>query len=172
MKKIISNFGDDCEISFPATIIDCGTLGHFDSSEEACWKLCKKYLEFFGIKRINSEVSFDIAKGIQDYILRNLWFSGVRFYFGEDDLNEEKYLYIIKNLDNEDFVAKNNIKVFRLLDEAFYQILPPWIAVSDISEYVDSDAMLKVLFEKHYNEFIFKDGNIYYGNFTEIKEEN
>ena len=50
VKKNISVFGDDCEIEIPNEVIDCTSLTYFDELEEQCWKLCKKYLKYFGIK--------------------------------------------------------------------------------------------------------------------------
>ena len=54
--------------------------------EESCWDLVKSYCEYFGLKLINEDddedaISFDIAKGIQEHILKVLQNAGVRFTF-------------------------------------------------------------------------------------------
>lgn len=80
------DFGDGCQIKLPEKPVDCSRLGYFDELEEECWRLVKQYCATFGIEMQPQEdgeapISFDIAKGIQDYILEQLQEAGVRFNF-------------------------------------------------------------------------------------------
>ena len=73
MSKYV-NFGHACQIKLPEKPINCSRLGYFDELEEECWHLVKQYCATFGIELMPQEdgeapISFDIAKGIQDYIL-------------------------------------------------------------------------------------------------------
>ena len=79
-------FGDEHEINIPKEPIDCSHLGFFDEMEESCWDLFKSYCEYFGLKLINEDddedaISFDIAKGIQEVILKVLQNAGIKFKF-------------------------------------------------------------------------------------------
>lgn len=85
-EKMTAPFGDNCEIVLPEGEIDCSRLGYFDNLEYDCWDLIKKYAEYFGIeiKYANddeSDISFNVAKEIQDLIIE--WFKGasVKFKF-------------------------------------------------------------------------------------------
>ena len=87
------NFGDGCKIKLPEKPVDCSWLGYFDELEEECWHLVKQYCATFGIELQPQEdgeapISFDIAKGIQDYILEQLQESGVRFNFEAQEADE------------------------------------------------------------------------------------
>ena len=77
-------FGDECEIQIPESPIDCSRLGFFDELEYDCWDLIKKYCERLGIEIKSGDISFDIAKGIQDHIIGQFQRAGVVFSFGED----------------------------------------------------------------------------------------
>ena len=83
-KKTVVQFGDECEISIPSTPIDCTKLGYFDELEYDCWDLVKKYCDKFGIEMKSGEISFDIAKGIQDHIIEQFQNAGVEFNFNND----------------------------------------------------------------------------------------
>ena len=61
--------------------IDCSKLGYFDELEYDCWDLVKKYCERLGIKIESGDISFDIAKGIQDHIIEQFQEAGVNFNF-------------------------------------------------------------------------------------------
>lgn len=80
-------FGDECLISFPNEPVDCSRLGYFDELEYDCWDLVKKYCGYFGIKIESGDISFDIAKGIQDHIIEQFQEAGVQFKF--EDIAEE-----------------------------------------------------------------------------------
>lgn len=80
-------FGDDCKIIIPKEPIDCSTLGYFDELEYDCWDLVKKYCDKLGIKIESRDISFDIAKGIQDHIIEQFEGAGVQFKF--TDLDED-----------------------------------------------------------------------------------
>ena len=82
-RKIV-RFGDECEISIPAEPIKCSKLGYFDELEYDCWDLVKKYCEKFGIEIESGDISFDIAKGVQDHILEKFMEAGVKFEFNDD----------------------------------------------------------------------------------------
>lgn len=73
-------FGDECKIILPEEPIDCSRLGYFDELECECWELIKSYCNQFGIK-IEGEISFDLAKEIQDCIIRQFETAGVKFVF-------------------------------------------------------------------------------------------
>ena len=78
--------GDEHEVKIPEKPIDCSQLEYFDELEESCWTLFKSYCEYFGLKLINEDddedaISFDIAKGIQEHILKVLQNAGVKFTF-------------------------------------------------------------------------------------------
>ena len=80
-------FGDECLISFPNEPVDCSRLGYFDELEYDCWDLVKKYCGYLGIKIESGDISFDIAKGIQDHIIEQFQEAGVQFKF--EDIAEE-----------------------------------------------------------------------------------
>ena len=82
-RKIV-RFGDECEISIPAEPIKCSKLGYFDELEYDCWDLVKKYCGTFGIEIESGDISFDIAKGVQDHILEKFMEAGVKFEFNDD----------------------------------------------------------------------------------------
>ena len=78
--------GDEHEVMIPKEPIDCSQLECFDELEESCWDLFKSYCEYFGLKLINEDddedaISFDIAKGIQEFILKVLQNAGIKFKF-------------------------------------------------------------------------------------------
>ena len=78
--------GDEHEVMIPKEPIDCSQLECFDELEESCWDLFKTYCEYFGLKLINEDddedaISFDIAKGIQEFILKVLQNAGIKFKF-------------------------------------------------------------------------------------------
>lgn len=81
-RKIVE-FGDDCEISIPTTPIDCSRLGYFDDLEYECWHLVEKYCEQFGIHVESGDISFYVAKDIQDLILKHFESCGVKFKYTE-----------------------------------------------------------------------------------------
>ena len=81
MKRQVVQFGDECTISIPKEPIDCSKLGYFDELEYDCWDLVKKYCERLGIKIESGDISFDIAKGIQDHIIEQFQEAGVNFNF-------------------------------------------------------------------------------------------
>lgn len=83
-KRKIVDFGDECKISVPAEPVDCSKLGYFDELEYECWDLVKKYCEKFGIEIKSGDISFDIAKGIQDHIIEQFQNAGVEFNFNND----------------------------------------------------------------------------------------
>lgn len=92
-KEEYVNFGDGCQIKFPEKSINCLRLGYFDELEEECWRLVKQYCATFGIELMPQEdgeapISFDIAKGIQDYVLEQLQVAGVRFNFEAQETDE------------------------------------------------------------------------------------
>lgn len=78
--------GDEHEIRPSKEPVDCSRLGYFDEMEESCWDLFKSYCELLGVELIPDDddedaISFDIAKGIQDYILDILQNAGVKLKF-------------------------------------------------------------------------------------------
>ena len=83
-KRKIVDFGDECKISVPAEPVDCSKLGYFDELEYDCWDLVKKYCEKFGIEIKSGDISFDIAKGIQDHIIDQFQNAGVEFNFNNE----------------------------------------------------------------------------------------
>ena len=92
-KEEYVNFGDGCQIKLPEKPINCSHLGYFDELEEECWHLVKQYCATFGIEMQPQEdgdapISFDIAKGIQDYILEQFEDAGVRFNFEAQETDE------------------------------------------------------------------------------------
>ena len=92
-KEEYVNFGDGCQIKLPEKPINCSRLGYFDELEEECWHLVKQYCATFGIEFMPQEdgeapISFDIAKGIQDYILEQFEDAGVRFNFEAQETDE------------------------------------------------------------------------------------
>ena len=94
-KEEYVDFGDGCKIKLPDKPVDCSRLGYFDELEEECWRLVKQYCATFGIELLPQEdggapISFDIAKGIQDYILEQLQEAGVRFNFEAQEPGEEE----------------------------------------------------------------------------------
>ena len=83
-KRQVVDFGDECKISVPAEPIDCSELGYFDELEYDCWDLVKKYCEKFDIEIKSGDISFDIAKGVQDNIIEKFMEAGVKFDFNND----------------------------------------------------------------------------------------
>lgn len=78
----------------PDKPVDCSRLGYFDKLEYDCWHLVESYCKKFGIKLLPQEeeeavISFDIAKGIQDYIIGQLQEAGVQFRFEAQETGEE-----------------------------------------------------------------------------------
>lgn len=82
-RKVV-RFGDECQISIPTEPIKCSKLGYFDELEYDCWDLVKKYCEKFGIEIKSGDISFDIAKGVQDNIIEKFMEAGVKFDFNSD----------------------------------------------------------------------------------------
>ena len=82
-RKVVE-FGDECVISIPAKPIDCSKLGYFDELEYDCWDLVKKYCDRLGIEIKSGDISFDIAKGIQDHVIEQFQNAGVEFNFNND----------------------------------------------------------------------------------------
>lgn len=82
-RKVV-RFGDECQISIPTEPIKCSKLGYFDELEYGCWDLVKKYCEKFGIEIKSGDISFDIAKGVQDNIIEKFMEAGVKFEFNDD----------------------------------------------------------------------------------------
>lgn len=82
-RKVV-RFGDECQISIPTEPIKCSKLGYFDELEYDCWDLVKKYCEKFGIEIKSGDISFDIAKGVQDNIIEKFMEAGVKFEFNDD----------------------------------------------------------------------------------------
>ena len=83
-------FGDNCMIVLPDERIDCAELGYFDELEYECWELIEKYANKFGIKIISEDSrdirnSFDISKGVQDWILNRFEEAGVKFRYSYDE---------------------------------------------------------------------------------------
>lgn len=93
-KEEYVNFGDGCQIKLPEKPVNCSRLGYFDELEDECWNLVKQYCAMFGIEMRPDEdgeeapISFDIAKGIQDYILEQFEAAGVRFNFETQETDE------------------------------------------------------------------------------------
>lgn len=92
-KEEYVDFGDGCQIKLPEKPINCSRLGYFDELEEECWRLVKQYCATFGIELMPQEdgeapISFDIAKGIQDYILEQFEDAGVRFNFEAQETDD------------------------------------------------------------------------------------
>ena len=92
-KEEYVDFGDGCQIKLPEKPVNCSSLGYFDELEEECWRLVKQYCATFGIELLPQEdgeapISFDIAKGIQDYILEQFEEAGVRFNFEAQETDE------------------------------------------------------------------------------------
>lgn len=89
-----ADFGDGCKILLPDKPVDCSRLGYFDELEYDCWHLVESYCKELGIKLLPQEeeeavISFDIAKGIQDYIIGQLQEAGVQFRFETQETGEE-----------------------------------------------------------------------------------
>lgn len=82
---IFTHFGDNCLIEKKNTPIDVSALGFFDSLEFDCWLLIKKYADAFGIKITgfesddDNDVSWDLAKEVQETILNIFEDSGIKF---------------------------------------------------------------------------------------------
>lgn len=86
-------FGDDCKLILPDEPVDCSNLGYFDELEYDCWELVEKYAKHMGIEICSNEprdsrISFDIAKGIQDYILDRFTEAGVEIRYTPAELKE------------------------------------------------------------------------------------
>lgn len=73
-------FGDESTILIPEEPVDVSSLGCFDDMEYECWNLILKYAERFGVQ-ITSDISFDLAKEVQDAILHMFEESGVEFKY-------------------------------------------------------------------------------------------
>ena len=78
--KIIP-LGDGCNINILDQPIDCSKIGYFDELEYDCWELVKTYCGYLGLEIVSGDISFDIAKGIQDHIIEQLQNAGVQFKF-------------------------------------------------------------------------------------------
>lgn len=77
-------FGDGCKISIPEQPIDCSKIVCFDELEYDCWELVKTYCGYLGIAIVSGEISFDIAKSIQDHIIEQFQKAGVQFKLNKD----------------------------------------------------------------------------------------
>ena len=95
LKKTV-RFGDEHSIELPEEPIDCSKLGYFDELEEDCWNLVKQYAGLFGLEIIPDDpdeenaISFDVAKGLQDYIIEQFENAGVTFDFdGQKETEDE-----------------------------------------------------------------------------------
>lgn len=84
-ERQVVQFGDECTISIPNKTIDCSKLGYFDELEYDCWDLVKKYCDKLGIRIESGDISFDIAKGIQDHIIEQFGEAGANFKFKDID---------------------------------------------------------------------------------------
>lgn len=88
--KRIIRFGDEHSIEVPNEPIDCSDYRYFDDLEYDCWDLVKKYCGAFGIKLIpddeeeESSISFDVAKDIQDHVIKLFEEVGLEFKFTPD----------------------------------------------------------------------------------------
>lgn len=83
-------FADDCDIVVPNKAIDCSKLGFFDEIEYDCWHLVEKYAALLGIKLIQNPlddepISYDVAKLVQDCILKQFESAGIQFKFDEEE---------------------------------------------------------------------------------------
>ena len=76
-------FGDGCKISIPEQPINCSNIGYFDELEYDCWELIKTYCGYLGIEIVSGDISFDIAKGIQDHIIEQFQKAGVQLIFNK-----------------------------------------------------------------------------------------
>lgn len=79
-------FGDEHSIKLPDEPIDCTPCTYFDELENDCWELVKKYSSAFGIVLVSDSgddeaISFDVAKGVQEYIIKLFEEIGVEFKF-------------------------------------------------------------------------------------------
>lgn len=86
--KDIVEFGDSARIAVPKTPIDCSSMTFFDELEYDCWHLVEKYCKAFGIDVLpdrngDTDISFDIAKSIQEHIIEDLKGVGVQFQFDQ-----------------------------------------------------------------------------------------
>lgn len=77
-------FGDGCNISIPEQPIDCSKIGYFDELEYDCWELIKTYCGYLGIEIVSGDISFDIAKGIQDHIIQQFQKAGLKLIFNQN----------------------------------------------------------------------------------------
>lgn len=90
-KMCLSQFGDNCLIRYPAEPIDCSQLDCFDELEKDCWELVRKYCDHFGFEILSRDdndknpISFDVAKGIQELILKEFKYAGIKFNFSEKE---------------------------------------------------------------------------------------
>lgn len=123
-------FGDECEIQIPEKPIDCSKMGFFDELEYDCWDLIKKYCERFGIEIKSGDISFDIAKGIQDHIIGQFQRAGVVFSFGEDAdetttlvLNKEEKMAVGSCIDKA-LCGYQDEKTADLLWNVYYRMFP------------------------------------------------
>lgn len=73
-------FGDESKIIVPDEPIDCSDEEFFDELDYDCWNFVRVYCSRLGI-RVKGEISFDIAKEIQNCIIEQLEKSGVKFKF-------------------------------------------------------------------------------------------
>lgn len=83
-------FGDNCKVVLPDEPINCAELGYFDELEYDCWELIEKYADRFGIKIISEDPrdirnSFDISKGVQEWILNRFEEAGIKFRYSYDE---------------------------------------------------------------------------------------
>ena len=86
--KIHLCFGDDCLISAPDAPIDLSALGVLDEMETRCWDLIKAYANAFGLEitgmNAPDDVSWGLAKTVQDTVLDIFTKHGIQFNFGQE----------------------------------------------------------------------------------------
>lgn len=86
--KSMAAFGDDSKIIVPKEPVDCSDLNFFDDMEYECWHLVEKYAELFGVELIQNDeeapISFDVAKSVQDCIIKHFEDAGVQFKYTDE----------------------------------------------------------------------------------------
>lgn len=88
----LCNLGDDVYFNVPSEPVDCSNMNFFDEIEYDCFELIKKYASLFKIKLYTSDgepieendISFDLAKDVQECILNMFVRAGIKFKFTND----------------------------------------------------------------------------------------
>lgn len=88
----LCNLGDDVYFNVPSEPVDCSHMNFFDEIEYDCFELIKKYASLFKIKLYNSngepiekdDISFDLAKDVQECVLNMFVRAGIKFKFTND----------------------------------------------------------------------------------------